>query len=258
MQRLLHRGEIEEVAAATQSNRLVSVTALTRYRKAATSCFQFCFDQEGAPLAFPAMVGCDPRACPTDSRPALVGVALRGRDFSMASTSWLPFVASCVQETCSQFKHPRLLCSVCQSQKQDNVGSPDRSSFVPVFGSFVAKHPTWATFVRAQRVTLLGPHSAARLALTNQQPYSLRRRGATAHFREFGGLDRAAVRGRWKSTSAARLYINEGIAAPANLAAQQRRIMELARVFEFCINGHWTRPATAAGSPFRVRGGYTS
>ena len=58
---------------------------------------------------------------------------------------------------------------------------------------------------------------------------------ATAHFRKFGSLDHTGVRGRWKSTSTARLNNNEGIATLANLAAspsQQRRIMELARVVE--------------------------
>ena len=75
----------------------------------------------------------------------------------------------------------------------------------------------------------------ARLPDANLQPYSSRRGEAAAHVQEFGSLEDTAVRGRWKSTSTARLHINEGIAAPADLAGspvQRRHIMELARVVE--------------------------
>lgn len=43
------------------------------------------------------------------------------------------------------------------------------------------------------------------------KPYSFRRGGATRDFREHGPLDRAQVRGRWKSVSAAMVYILEGV-----------------------------------------------
>ena len=57
----------------------------------------------------------------------------------------------------------------------------------------------------------------------------------TAQFREFDSGDRTAASGRWKSASATRLYMNEGIENPARLTAstaQQRRVMEQARVVE--------------------------
>ena len=49
----------------------------------------------------------------------------------------------------------------------------------------------------------------------NFKPYSLRRGGATHHFRSQGQLSRTIVRGRWNSARAARVYINDGIAALA-------------------------------------------
>ena len=53
----------------------------------------------------------------------------------------------------------------------------------------------------------------ARLPALPWRPYSIRRGGATAHFLQFGSLDKTAVRGRWQSTRTATVYINEGIAA---------------------------------------------
>ena len=56
----------------------------------------------------------------------------------------------------------------------------------------------------------------ARLPPLPWRPYSLRRGGATAHFLQFGSLDKTAVRGRWQSTRTARLYVDEGVAALAS------------------------------------------
>ena len=63
------------------------------------------------------------------------------------------------------------------------------------------------------------------------RPYSLRRGGATAHFLQFGSLDKTAVRGRWQSTRTAKLYVDEGVAALASIVstpAQERHIRSLA------------------------------
>ena len=42
-------------------------------------------------------------------------------------------------------------------------------------------------------------------------PYSLRRGGATAHFRAGHSLHRTCLRGRWTSMSTARIYVNEAL-----------------------------------------------
>ena len=43
------------------------------------------------------------------------------------------------------------------------------------------------------------------------RPYSLRRGGATAEFQAHGLMERTLIRGRWKNSSVARLYISDGI-----------------------------------------------
>jgi hypothetical protein len=70
-----------------------------------------------------------------------------------------------------------------------------------------------------------------RLPGVGWRPYSLRRGGATAHFLQFGSLDRTAVRGRWQSTRTARVYINEAVASLAAISASpaQDRSVEFYR-----------------------------
>ena len=46
--------------------------------------------------------------------------------------------------------------------------------------------------------------------------YSLRRGGATAHFRELGHDDRTVERGRWGNVATARRYVDEGVASLAD------------------------------------------
>ena len=49
------------------------------------------------------------------------------------------------------------------------------------------------------------------------KPYSLRRGGATHHFREHGLLSQTILKGRWLSSKSARIYINDGLATLATL-----------------------------------------
>ena len=49
------------------------------------------------------------------------------------------------------------------------------------------------------------------------KPYSLRRGGATNHFRQFGLLSQTILKGRWMSSKSARIYINDGLATLASL-----------------------------------------
>lgn len=50
------------------------------------------------------------------------------------------------------------------------------------------------------------------------RPYSLRRGGATAIFKNEGSLDRLMILGRWQSARTARVYLNEGLAVLAELS----------------------------------------
>jgi hypothetical protein len=72
-----------------------------------------------------------------------------------------------------------------------------------------------------------------RLKRMRYKPYSLRRGGATRDFREHGSLDRAQIRGRWKSVSAARGYILEGVEMFVRLArTTEEELRVLLRVIE--------------------------
>ena len=52
------------------------------------------------------------------------------------------------------------------------------------------------------------------------RPYSIRRGGATAHFREHGSLDATAIRGRWQHVRTCRIYINDAMTTLAELAEE--------------------------------------
>ena len=80
----------------------------------------------------------------------------------------------------------------------------------------------------------LWPQSAAsflctdtRLPALSLRPYSLRRGEATAHFMEYGTLDKTAIRERWSSTKTATIYIDEAVSTLAQItltALQQATI----------------------------------
>lgn len=50
------------------------------------------------------------------------------------------------------------------------------------------------------------------------RPYSLRRGGATAHFRRYGQMERTLIRGRWTTNQAAKQYIQEGLSVLTQLS----------------------------------------
>ena len=68
------------------------------------------------------------------------------------------------------------------------------------------------------------------------KPYSLRRGGATHHFRTHNSLSRTVVKGRWTNARTARVYINEGLAVLASFSfeSSERKLRESALFFEKC------------------------
>ena len=58
-------------------------------------------------------------------------------------------------------------------------------------------------------------------------PYSLRRGGATHHFKVLGSLSKTCIRGRWRHQPTARIYIQDGVAMLErhNLSAKERRLI---------------------------------
>ena len=61
------------------------------------------------------------------------------------------------------------------------------------------------------------------------KPYSLRRGGATHHFRCVGTLSQTCVRGRWSAEKTARIYINDGLATLAEFRQEKRTHAQIAK-----------------------------
>ena len=113
----------------------------------------------------------------------------------------------------------------------------------PLVGFWVAKACACCPGPHAPLVahTLPGFHrkfqelvSAAGLSDLQLRPYGLRRGGATAHFALHGRIEDTVFRGRWNSSSTARIYITEGAAvlALAKLsAARQLHVQQLVAEF---------------------------
>ena len=67
------------------------------------------------------------------------------------------------------------------------------------------------------------------------KPYSIRRGGATHHFRMAGNLSATTERGRWRSKATAKIYITEGVALVADAAITPRQRAQLDRGRELLI-----------------------
>jgi hypothetical protein len=66
----------------------------------------------------------------------------------------------------------------------------------------------------------------------NFKPYSLRRGGATHHFRTNNMLSKTIVRGRWNNAKSARVYINDGLATLASFRHTQDAVQPMIALFE--------------------------
>ena len=76
----------------------------------------------------------------------------------------------------------------------------------------------------------------------NVRPYSIRRGGATQHFRLHGNMADTVVRGRWASASTARIYIEDGLACLAQLRLSRAQTTEfdiLKKIFLRHCEGSW-------------------
>ena len=71
----------------------------------------------------------------------------------------------------------------------------------------------------SNHVSSLGLNAHIADASLHFKPYSLRRGGATYHFRVFNSLSRLCVYGRWNNPRTCRIYVNEGLALQAKYLA---------------------------------------
>ena len=76
------------------------------------------------------------------------------------------------------------------------------------------------------------------------RPYSLRRGGATHDFRAHGLMEKTLLKGRWSSTSAARVYVQEGLSALTKLQISQEaadRISTFLPLFQWALCKHFAQ-----------------
>ena len=76
------------------------------------------------------------------------------------------------------------------------------------------------------------------LSLLNFRPYSLRRGGATFEMQTHGLMERTLIRGRWKNSNVARIYICEGLAMLPRLTMSLTAKFRVARFSSIFINEH--------------------
>ena len=91
---------------------------------------------------------------------------------------------------------------------------------VKLLAAFVANNHVDAPFLRTSQANFRSEFKllcdSLDLSEWNFKPYSLRRGGATHHFRQTGQLSATIIRGRWGSAKTARVYLNDGLAALAS------------------------------------------
>lgn len=76
------------------------------------------------------------------------------------------------------------------------------------------------------------------LAALNFRPYSLRRGGATYEMQTHGLMEKTLIRGRWKNSGVARLYICDGLAMLPHLSMTYRAKFQVAKYSSMFINEH--------------------
>ena len=68
------------------------------------------------------------------------------------------------------------------------------------------------------------------------RPYSLRRGGATFWFAKHGSLDRLLIQGRWQAAKTARIYINSGLAAMAEMQLPLAKLRGYQNIYQKSLN----------------------
>lgn len=84
------------------------------------------------------------------------------------------------------------------------------------------------------------------------RPYSLRRGGATFWFTRHGSLDRLLIQGRWQAAKTARIYINSGLAAVAEMRLPLSKLRGYQAIYKKALNTNLpnlelTRKASSSG-----------
>jgi integrase len=76
------------------------------------------------------------------------------------------------------------------------------------------------------------------VAELNFRPYSLRRGGATYEMQSHGLMERTLIRGRWKNSNVARIYISDGLSMLPRLRMSWSAKFKVAKYSSIFINEH--------------------
>ena len=74
----------------------------------------------------------------------------------------------------------------------------------------------------------------------NFRPYSLRRGGATFEMQSHGLMERTLIRGRWKNSNVARIYISDGLSMLPRLRMTLEAKHKIASYSSMFLNEHHT------------------
>ena len=132
-----------------------------------------------------------------------------------------------------------------RNNSKESVSISDISTIETVAAMLSLKHslnmdyvPCWdrsgSTFRNLFRDVL------AQLGVTGLgfRPYSLRRGGATWEMQSHGLMEKTLIRGRWKNSNIARLYINDGLSMLPSLTMTWQSKQKVAQYSSIFINEH--------------------
>ena len=136
-----------------------------------------------------------------------------------------------------------------RNNSKESVSIHDPSTLLTVrymldakYGMHLQNVPCWDRSGTSFRGLFARIISFFELDALNFRPYSLRRGGATYEMQSHGLMERALLRGRWKSTAVARIYICDGLSLLPSLKMSwnsKRLVAEFSSMFmdEHCSSG---------------------
>ena len=109
------------------------------------------------------------------------------------------------------------------------------------------KVPCWDRSGSSFRALFKRASDALELTVLNFRPYSLRRGGATYEMQSHGLMERTLIRGRWRNSNVARIYIADGLAMLPRLKLSLRAKFLVAKFSSTFVNEHHTFVAGKRG-----------
>ena len=139
-----------------------------------------------------------------------------------------------------------------RSNTKESVSIHDVTTLEIIWAMIALKHqlgfpntPCWEHSGTCFRNLFRRATAALKIEHLNFRPYSLRRGGATYEMQTHGLMERTLIRGRWRNSNIARIYINDGLALLPSLSMSFESKFLVAQYSSIFINEH---QAFAGGS----------